>query len=329
MTEHPGDGLRREDTVNKRSIALLLALALAAASLLGVAGCSADEPAAEAPASGDGAESESVREEYLVSIDELAGDPEGFVVIDARSPEAYAAGHIPGAVNAPWQTFADMEGAPGDPDWGTLLPAAQIGEKLGELGIDADRPIVVYADPTGWGEDGRVVWTLLSAGISDVRMLDGGWPLWSASGKDVSTDEVVLPATTVATAAELDADLNVTTDYLAENLERLQVVDSRSSGEYEGATDFGEKRGGHLPGAVSVPFPELFNDDGTVKSDADLRELFSAAGLEQDSETVFYCTKGIRSGLMTLLARMVGFDEAKNYDASIYTWAGDPDLPLE
>lgn len=316
--------------MSKRFLALMLALTLVAGSMFGLAGCAEKtEEGGETGTEASVDQTESVRDQYLMTVDDLAAGIADYVVIDARAADAYDAGHIPGAINAPWQTFAAMDGAPGDAEWGTLLPAAEIAAKLGSLGVDTKRTIVVYADPTGRGEDGRVAWTLLSAGVTNVRMLDGGWPMWSGSGKAVSTEPVKLAATTVTAAAELDGDLNVTTEYLNDKLSMLQIVDSRAAKEYEGATDFGEKRGGHIPGAVNVAYADLFNDDGTVKSDADLRAMFEAAGLDSNAETVFYCTKGIRSGLMALLARMVGFESAKNYDASIYTWAGNPELPME
>jgi thiosulfate/3-mercaptopyruvate sulfurtransferase len=318
--------------VKTRWLAVLLALALALGAFGGLAGCTkadetkraaAEEPAAEQPV--------SARGEYLVSVADVAAAPESFVLVDARAPEAYAAGHIAGAINAPWQTFASVGvGKPGDNDWGTLLPASEIGKKLGELGADATKPIVVYADPTGWGEDGRVVWTLRSVGIEDARMMDGGFPAWTAGGNASSTDAVKLEPATVTVATELNPAYNITTDELKAGLETLKIIDSRAKKEYDGATDFGEARGGHIPGAVNIPYPDVFNSDGTVKSDADLRAMFDEAGLtDKTAEAVFYCTKGIRSGHMSLLARMLGYENAKNYDASFYTWAGNPDLPVE
>lgn len=271
----------------------------------------------------------SARQDYFVGVADLAAAPTDYVIMDARDPKAYVAGHIAGAINAPWQTFADMAGNPGEPDWGTLLSAPEIGAALGGLGVDTSKTIVVYADPNGWGEDGRVMWTLLSSGVSNVRMLDGGWPAWIAADNPTSTEVPTLPPTTVPVAAQLDLTLNVTTDYLKSHLNEVTVVDVRSAKEYDGAIDYGEARGGHLPGAVNLPYLDVFNDDGTVKSDGDLSAMFESAGLQKDAEIVSYCTKGIRSGYVTLLLRMLGYPNAKNYDASFYSWAGDSNLPLE
>ena len=87
------------------------------------------------------------------------------VVVDAQSKKAYKKGHIPGAVSAPWQPFTHMDGKPGNPGWGALLPKKELAAKIGALGIDGGRPLVVYADPPGWGEDGQFVWMAVMAGL--------------------------------------------------------------------------------------------------------------------------------------------------------------------
>lgn len=315
--------------MKKRLLVGVLALALLT-SLFGVAGCSTSSGGSSTD-KGTPSDVSSARDDYLISIDAVSAAPEDYVLLDCRAADAYSAGHLPGAINTPWQPFASVaEGKPGDANWGMLLTPADIGKKLGELGVDTSKTIVTYTDPTGWGEDGRVMWTLLSVGITDVRMLDGGYPGWVTAGKDVSTEVPTLEPTKVEVADKLDASLNITTEDLEAGLDTLTVVDSRSTKEFEGATDFGEKRGGHIKGAISIPYPDVFNADGTVKSDEDLAALFKDAGLtDKDAQIVFYCTKGIRSAHMMLLARMLGYENAVNYDASYYSWAGNPALPVE
>jgi 3-mercaptopyruvate sulfurtransferase SseA len=87
------------------------------------------------------------------------------VVVDAQSEKAYKKGHIPGGVSSPWQPFTHTDGKPGNPGWGALLPKKELAAKIGALGIDGRRPLVVYADPPGWGEDGRFVWMAVMAGL--------------------------------------------------------------------------------------------------------------------------------------------------------------------
>ena len=314
--------------MNKKWMALALAAALAAGTIGAVTGCAGNKPRGAGASRRRQPAAESARAEYLVGVSEFS--TEGAIVLDARAPEAYAAGHIPGAINAPWQTFCDMAGKPGEADWGTLLAAADLAKKLGELGIDGSAPVIVYGDPTGWGEDGRVVWTLRTAGITDSRMLDGGFPAWTAAGNTGVKDEVKPTAVTAPALAALDDSLDITTDELKAGLGTIKVVDTRSAKEYDGATDFGEARGGRIPGAVNMPYPDVFNADGTVKSDAELEAMFAEAGLtDKDADIVFYCTKGIRSGHLSMLARMLGYAAARNYDASYYTWAGNAELEVE
>src|SRR5512137_438712 len=113
----------------------------------------------------------------------------GTVVIDARSASAYNSGHIPGSMNAIWQSFATVgTGAPGDANWGVLKSPAEIGAALGNLGIDASTEVTVYADaPNGWGEDGRILWMLRMAGVTNSKLLNGGVTGWQAAGNGLTT----------------------------------------------------------------------------------------------------------------------------------------------
>ncbi|MDO8915534.1 MAG: rhodanese-like domain-containing protein [Coriobacteriia bacterium] len=317
--------------MSKRFLGLILALTLAVSVLGALAGCAT--PPAEKPAEGTGTAptAESARAKYLISVADLKASPDKFFVIDARDAKAYAAGHIAGAINLPWQPLATVAvGKPGDKDWGVLAAPQAIADALGKAGVDTAKTIVVYADPTGWGDDGRVVWSLQSIGLNGL-MLDGGFPAWTAAGNTGSTDVPAVTPTTVTVAGDKLGDINVTTDQVKAAVadKSAKIIDARSEKEYGGATDFGEARGGRIPSAFNIPFASLFNEDGTVKSDADLTKLFEDAGLAKGDAVVVYCTKGIRSAYMTELMRMVGFEKAKNYDASFYTWAGDSTLTVE
>jgi thiosulfate/3-mercaptopyruvate sulfurtransferase len=230
-------------------------------------------------------------------------------VVDARPEKAFNKGHIYGAVSAPWTTFVDMQGKPGDPGWGVLLPTDQLSAKFGALGIDGKKPLVVYAQPPGWGEDGRVAWTAMMASIREVKILEGGYEAWknadgetSAETPPVANLSLVIPA--------LDEGLTATTDWIYSRLGRIKIVDSRSEKEL-------------------IAFETLFNKDNTIKNDDELKQMFNSAGLKPEDEIITYCTAGIRSAHMVLVMRMVGFDKARNYDASFYEWAAMKELPLE
>lgn len=329
--------------MNKKLLSALLVAALALGVVAGLAGCSQvpspSTPAATTPAadaSGMTAEemaaTEQARAAGWISVADLAADTTKYVILDNRDPKAYAAGHIEGAISAPWQAFASVtKGAPGDKDWGTLLPAVDIAAALGKLGVDTTKPIVTYSDPTGWGEDGRVTWTLQSIGIENVQMLDGGFPAWTAGGNKASKVVPKLAATTVTPAADNLAAINVTTDEVKAGIEASTAVilDIRTAKEFGGAADFGEKRGGHLPKAINIPFQENFKEDGTLKSNEDLMKLYMDAGIPMDATIYAYCTKGIRSAYTYEVLKMLGFKNARNWDASYYSWAGDSTLPVE
>ncbi len=271
-----------------------------------------------------------INEGLLISVDWLSNNLQknNVMILDARSAEEYQVGHIPGAINTPWQMFAEVDGAPGEQGWGVLKDAKKLSQVFSELGINDKKQIVVYADPNAWGEDGRIVWMLRMAGLDNSSILNGGWVGWKNNNGEISTETVQVIPEEFSVAA-LDKELTASTDWILERQEEIKIVDSRSSKEFEGAVDYGEKRGGHLPEAINIPFKEVLRDDATVKSQKELEELFTEAGLKPGDKIVVYCTAGIRSAHLTLMLRMAGFENARNYDASYYEWAGNEQLPLE
>lgn len=249
-------------------------------------------------------------------------------VIDARAEKDYNNGHIPGAVNAPWQNLCDMQGKPGEAGWGVVLPQDELAAKIGALGISGEKPVIVYAQPPGWGEEGCVLWILKIAGIKDAKMLDGGYAAWQTAGNETSKD--VVKTTAVPFKIDgVDESLTASMEFINKNMGKIKIVDSRSEKEYKGAADFGEARGGHLPGAINIPFESMFNQDKSLKDFDQLSQMFKEAGLKPGDEIVTYCTAGIRSGYMALVMRAAGFEKARNYDASFYEWAGNKSLKVE
>lgn len=307
----------------------LLALFLILTLLVSVAGCGSTN--VQEPESTPEIQ-ENVMDEQkaalLVDVAWLEDNLDKVVVIDARGNEEYSKGHIPGAVAATWQDFANMTGKPGETGWGVLLSKEQLAEKIGALGIDGTKQVIVYGQPPGWGEDGRIVWMLRMAGITDAKMLDGGLAAWKNGGGEISKDAVQVAAVPFSIAS-MDESLTATTQWIVDHQNTIKIVDSRSEKEYNGATDYGEVRGGHLPGAINIPYESMFDKDGILKSSDELKEILTSAGLSPEDEIVTYCTAGIRSAHMALTMRAVGFEKARNYDASFHEWAGDSSLPLE
>lgn len=250
------------------------------------------------------------------------------VVLDARPDKDYKEGHIAGAINVTWQSLCDMTKKPGDQGWGVILPEDQFAANVGALGINGDKTVVVYAAPPGWGEEGCVAWMLKLAGIKNVKLLDGGFKAWQAQSGEINKD-IPQPKAVEFKVAKFDESLTASTDWIVANTGQAKIVDSRSVKEYQGATDYSEARGGHLPGAINIPFEGMFNADGTIKTAEALKTMFTQAGLTTQDEIVTYCTAGIRSGHMALVLRTLGFEKSRNYDASFYEWAGNTSLPIE
>lgn len=274
---------------------------------------------------------EFVDDSYIVTADWLKEniDREDLLVLDARGEDAHKKGHISGAIPVMWQGFANMEGGPGEANWGTVLEPKALSEKLSQHGITKDKEIVVYTtSPNGWGEEGRIVWMLKRAGFENAKMLDGGYDYWSSNGYETSKDKVELVAGNVE-VTDLDNETNITTEELNSKLNEVVIIDVRDKSEYEGATKYGEARGGHLPGAINITFNEFLNKDGTLKTAEEIQSILDDNGIKKDDEIVTYCTAGIRSAHMQIVLDMMGYENAKNYDASFYAWAGNEDLEVE
>lgn len=272
------------------------------------------------------AESKGYNNDYFVTANWLADNLENknIVILDARSEKAYNKEHIPGAINVAWQSLANMKGKAGDKGWGVALNKEELSKKLESLGIDKNTEVITYANKDGWGEDGRLTWELKTAGINS-KMLDGGFDLWSKEGR-VTTKDVPVVVSKTLNIEQINSNTTVTTENLYENMSKYTIVDARAKDEYDGATKFGEAVGGHIKGAISLPFNEVYNEDGTIKSEKELNQIFKKAGLTKEQEIVTYCTAGIRSAHLALILNMLGYN-AKNYDASYYEWATThPDL---
>jgi len=306
----------------------LLVLFMVLALLLSVVGCTKTSEDTKTTEQTKEPAADQIKSQLFVDASWLKTNLDKVIVLDVRPAKDYQAGHIPGAINSPWQSLANMTGKPGDQGWGVILPANELAKKIGDMGINGDKTVITYAAPPGWGEDGRVLWVLNMAGIKNVKMLDGGFKAWKAVQGEESKD-VPKPTAVKFAITSLNQDLNATTDYIKANQSKMKIVDARADKEYKGAADFGEPRGGHLPDAISLPFEGMYNQDGTIKGTDDLKKFFADAGLNPQDEIVTYCTKGIRSGDMAVIMRNLGFTKVKNYDASYYEWSGNKSLSVE
>jgi thiosulfate/3-mercaptopyruvate sulfurtransferase len=274
-----------------------------------------------------GAETAPSKTTLFVDASWVKENASKLILIDARASALYAKGHIPGAVNAEWTYFANVKGQPGNPGWGEIFPQDTLGKKIGALGIDGKKPIVVYGDCGGWGQEGWAAWVFRLSGIENVRILDGGYNAWLAVGGKASTT-AVKPKAVAFTIKTFQGGYKVTTPWLASKLGEIKIVDARTPFEYEGGRVFQERRGGHIPGAINLPWDVVFKADRTVQEVSDLGALFSSYGLHPDEEIAVYDTAGVRAAYLVMVLRMAGYDKARNYDSSFQEWAGTPDLEV-
>ncbi len=238
----------------------------------------------------------------------------GVVILDARSADAYSAGHIPGALSMPWQGFVDSET--------NLKPVDELETQLGEAGISRDTWMIIYDDTTAsWGAAGRLFWMFEYLGCPNVRILDGGWDKWIAEGNTPETAVQTLKHTKFA--ADVNDSVVTNKEHIAERMNDSDfvIVDTRTDEEYNGWTLYGEKRGGHITGAAHLQYEHYFAPDKTILDYTAMKALFESRGVTAGKEVVPYCTAGIRSAYAYFVCRLMGYDRVANFDASIWDWA--------
>lgn len=318
-------------------------IALAALAVLGVAlACGhavyrgdRAPPEGQRVTDGDAGAGETAERPWVVDAGRALADLDaGALLLDARAAEQYAAGHVAGAVPVPWQLFS----AEGDVERGRLHPDdAVLQAAVDGLGVRGDTPVRVVGDPVlGWGEDGRIVWTLRTLGHTDVALVDGGHAALVSAGAAVDGQAVRPP--TGDFVIERRDDWSIETAELRELLadgavERGEVVliDAREAREYAGETPYGESRGGHVPGAVHLHYRALLTAQGFLRPIEALRTILDGRGARPEVPVVVYCTGGVRSGWFVAALTALGHADVRNYPGSMWAWAAGPAdaFPLE
>ncbi len=246
-------------------------------------------------------------------------------VVDARSEQEYAAGHIPGAVHI--DGFG--RGIPRSEN-GDMGPPEQFAGLVGGLGIDNETTVVVYDTPMQ--RMGMVAWTFLYYGHPDVRILDGGLAKWVAEGRPVDTRAPEWPSVTYV--ARPTAAVYCSLEQAKASTARNDFVfwDTRSPGEYAGdVAGFGSvPRLGRIPGAAHLEWSELLDPESrTLKSAPELRQLLEARGITPDKQVASYCNGGARGALGAFVLRVLGYDRGQAYAGSFLQWSNQPDTPVE
>ncbi|NGM14638.1 sulfurtransferase [Verrucosispora sp. WMMA2044] len=238
-----------------------------------------------------------------------------FVEVD-EDTSAYDSGHIAGAIKLDWKT--DLQ----DPVRRDFVNKTQFEALLSERGISNDDVVVLYGGNNNWFA-AYAYWYFKLYGHRDVKLLDGGRKKWELDARPLVTDTVTRPATQYV-AGEPDTSIRAFRDEVVDAIGTKNLVDVRSPDEYAGRLlapahlpQEQAQRGGHIPTAISVPWSKAANEDGTFKSDDELRRIYGEAGLDDSKETIAYCRIGERSShTWFVLQELLGHRNVKNYDGS-------------
>ena len=270
------------------------------------------------------------RESLIVSAEWLKTNRGKVILIDSRPESLYSGGHIPGAVNAPWTYFANMNAKQGTEKWGVIWPAATMAKRIGALGVDGKKMVIAYCDAGGWGQSGWTLWILRQAGIKNAKILEGGIGAWKAAGGQVTKTKNTNKAVAF-TIKQYVPNYTAPTEWINNNIGKpgLVILDVRTEPEFLGKIrPFQEKRAGHLPGAINIPRESFLTADSHFKPAEEVQALLAQHGITPESEIVVYDTAGVRSAFVTMLLRYSGFVKSQSYDEGFQAWAGNPELPL-
>ncbi len=259
------------------------------------------------------------RDSALVSADwaEKNLDAPGVVFVEVdEDTSAYDTGHIPGAVKLDWKQ--DLQ----DKVRRDYVNKQQFEALLSARGIGNDDTVILYGGNNNWFA-AYAYWYFKLYGHEQVKLLDGGRKKWELDNRPLSRDAVSRPATSY-TATEQDLSIRAFRDDVVAAIGAQNLVDVRSPDEYAGRLlapahlpQEQAQRPGHVPTAISVPWSKAANEDGTFKSDGELRDIYAAAGLDDGLDTIAYCRIGERSShTWFVLHELLGHERVKNYDGS-------------
>jgi len=266
--------------------------------------------------------------QFLIETQELAArlgnDPE-LRILDARDPGGYREGHLAGAVNLPAATSdyldANRQGFP--------IPTAWAQRLLRATGINASSHLVVY-DEQGNALAARIFYFLAFFGHSHVKILNGGLRKWKAEGRPVTIDAPRVPDGDFIPAP--NPTLVATSDWILKHLKNPQVaiIDARSPAEYRAERVIGP-RGGHIPGAVNIPWDRVLGpgNDQTFLPVASLRQVFVESYIIPELQVVVYCQFGTRGAEIYFALCLLGYRQVRLYDGGWEDWSTDPKLPVE
>ena len=271
----------------------------------------------------------------LVSTEWLAqhvGDANLRVLESDEDVLLYDSGHIPGALKVDWHL--DLN----DPVQRDYVSRADFQQVVRRLGIDEKTTVVFYGDKNNWWAT-YALWVFQLFGFTNVKVLDGGRAKWEAEGRELTSDVPAVKPSSYTAPEREDARIRAFQDDVRKHVQsKGKLIDVRSPDEFTGKklhmADYpqeGALRGGHIPGAKSVPWARAANADGTFKSANELRAIYETeAGLSPGDDVVAYCRIGERSShTWFVLHYLLGYDKVRNYDGSWTEWGNTVRAPIE
>ncbi len=275
--------------------------------------------------------------EVLVStawVEEHLEDPNIRVLEVDEDILLYDTGHVPGAVKIDWQR--DFW----DPVVRDFIDGEAFARLMGRLGIANDTTVVLYGDKSNWWA-AYAFWFLSYSGHEKLKLMDGGRAKWAAEGRPM-TREIPSVEPQAYRPRYKNELLRAYRDEVLAHLVKVQegrgaLVDVRSPREYTGELthmpDYpqeGVLRGGHIPGAVNIPWAQAVREDGTFKPAEELRALYAEKGVTPDKEVIVYCRIAERSShTWFVLKHLLGYPKVKNYDGSWTEWGNLVRAPIK
>ncbi|MGD9889755.1 MAG: sulfurtransferase [Dehalococcoidia bacterium] len=274
--------------------------------------------------------------DVLVSTDWVAehlNDPNVRLIESDEDTLLYGSGHIPGAVEVDWTR--DLN----DQLRRDYLDRAGFEALMSRIGVTPETTVVFYGDKNNWWAT-YAYWVFQLFGHTHAKVMDGGRLKWEQEGRDLTREVPAYAATSYQAKERDDTTIRAFRDQVrAHAAAGKPLVDVRSPDEYSGKLlhmeaypQEGALRGGHIPGAKSVPWSRAANpDDGTFKSAAELQAIYlDEQGLNPNDEVIAYCRIGERSShTWFVLRHLLGFPTVRNYDGSWTEWGNSVGVPIE
>ncbi|WP_028650262.1 sulfurtransferase [Nocardioides halotolerans] len=259
------------------------------------------------------------RESSLVTaqwVEEHLDDDKVVLIEVDEDTTAYDKGHIKGAIKLDWTT--DLQ----DQVRRDFIGRDQFSALLSERGVSNDDTVILYGGNNNWFA-AYAYWYFKLYGHQDVRLMDGGRKKWELDSREL-TDEVPTRQPATYTAVDQDRSIRAFRDDAVAAIGVQNLIDVRSPDEYAGRLlapahlpQEQSQRGGHIPTSLNVPWSKNCNDDGTFKSDEELKALYDEVGLDDSKDTIALCRIGERSSLTWfVLKELLGHQNVKNYDGS-------------